>query len=131
MVMPRSYLATFTWPRLRAHRKSLNAFLVFLLCCSNTHKLFSFRINGIAANKFERVCGHKGYSYDAFHDNDKAANIVAKGGTPTPEGRSRVWWTEMDDIGYEDCDWVSNEVNYNWCKYIQDFIQLLRSVPHH
>jgi len=76
-------------------------------------------INGIAANKFERVCGHKGYSYDAFHDNDKAANIVAKGGTPTPEGRSRVWWTEMDDIGYEDCDWVSNEVNYNW--WIQKF----------
>jgi hypothetical protein len=26
-------------------------------------------INVMLANKFERVCGHKGYSYDAYADN--------------------------------------------------------------
>ena len=76
-------------------------------------------INGIAANKFERVCGHKGYSFGAFHDNEKAAELVANGGTPTPKDLSwsRVMEPTMEDIGYEDCDYVSNEINYNWCKY--------------
>jgi len=74
-------------------------------------------INGIAANKFERVCGHKGYSYDAYKDNSKAANIVARGGTPEPKGRSRVMEPTMEDIGFDDCDWVSNEIGFNWCKY--------------
>lgn len=73
-------------------------------------------INGIAANKFERVCGHKGYSFGAFHDNEKAAELVANGGTPTPKDLSwsRVMEPTMEDIGYEDCDYVSNEVHYNW-----------------
>ena len=56
-------------------------------------------VNGIAANKFERVCGHKGYSYDAYKDNAKAANIVAHGGTPEPKGRSRVFLNTMESIG--------------------------------
>jgi hypothetical protein len=71
-------------------------------------------INGIAANKFERVCGHKGYSYDAFHDNEKEAEIVATGGMVEPHDRSRVFVQTMEDIGYEDCDYVSNEINYEW-----------------
>ena len=74
-------------------------------------------INGIAANKFERVCGHKGYSYDAFHDNEKEAEVLANGGDVEPHDRSRVFVATMEDIGYEDCDYVSNEINYNWCKY--------------
>ncbi len=74
-------------------------------------------INGVAANKFERVCGHKGYSYDAYKDNVKAANIAARGGTPMSGGRSRVMPATMVEIGFDDCDWVSHEIGYNWCKY--------------
>ena len=85
------------------------------------------RINGIAANKFEKVCGHKGYSYDAFLDNVNAAKYAASGGIPHPDGRSRVHVTTMDEIGYEDCDWISNEIEYKWCKCIQDFIHNLVS----
>ena len=88
-------------------------------------------INGIAANKFERVCGHKGYSYDAFHDNVKAANIAARGGIPHPDGRSRVVATTMDEIGYEDCDWISNEIEHRWCKYVYKILFTSWFVPHH
>lgn len=71
-------------------------------------------INGILANKFERVCGHKGYSYDAYEDNEHAKEIVAAGGTPEPKGRSRVMPDTMNAIGFDDCDYVSNEVSYHW-----------------
>ncbi len=74
-------------------------------------------INGVAANKFERVCGHKGYSYDAYNDNVHAANIAAHGDTPRPGGRSMVMGPMMEEIGFDDCDWVSHEIGYNWCKY--------------
>ena len=47
----------------------------------NTHmaKTAGTSINGIFANNFERVCGHKVYSYDAYQANkifkEKAHNI--------------------------------------------------------
>lgn len=73
-------------------------------------------INGILANKFERVCGHKGYSYDAFADNVKAGQISASGGRVFAEGRSQVMPDTMAEIGFEDCDYVSHEIESNWCK---------------
>lgn len=71
-------------------------------------------LNGIFANKFERVCGHKGYSYDAYHDNELAAVSESKGLEIHPDGRSRVFKSEMNDIGFDDCDYVSNEVQASW-----------------
>jgi len=71
---------------------------------------------GIMANKFERVCGHKGYSYDAIQDNEEAKLIVASGGTPEPVGRSRVFDPTMNAIGFDDCDYVSHETQHHWCK---------------
>lgn len=130
MVIPNNYLATCTLPRLQAHRKSLEleSFIVFFAAAALKLKhpqtfCFCFRLNGIAATKFERVCGNKGYSFDAFHDNAKAASIVAKGGTPETVSRGRLYnreeeaMTTIEDIGFEDCDWVSLETNFDWCKY--------------
>ena len=81
-------------------------------------------LNGIMANTFERVCGHKGYSYDAFNDNVRAAKIVATGGDAKPGtngGRDRIFEKEMKTIGFDDCDWVSNEINWRfWSRMFGD-----------
>lgn len=71
-------------------------------------------LNGIFANTFERVCGNKGYSYDAYHDNTLAAVKESKGLDVRPEGRSSVEGKEMLDIGFEDCDYVSKEWGADW-----------------
>jgi hypothetical protein len=69
-------------------------------------------LNGILANRFTRVCGHKGYSYDAFQ-----ANIVAQkanGGeavSSLDNHRDRIERKVMFDIGFHDCDYVSHEIN--------------------
>jgi len=59
-------------------------------------------INGIFANKFERVCGHKGYSFDAYSDNERAKRD--KNAKPP-----RIVLPRMVEIGFEDCDYVSME----------------------
>ncbi|KAL7529019.1 hypothetical protein ACHAXR_002750 [Thalassiosira sp. AJA248-18] len=68
-------------------------------------------LNGIMANKFTRVCGQKGNSYDAYMDNErwkkkkKPATYV-----PLPYSRSRVYFKIMQEVGYDDCDYVSLEI---------------------
>jgi hypothetical protein len=70
-------------------------------------------INGIFANKFERVCGHKGYSYDAYNDNERAKRGNVK--------KYRVKPKQMNEIGYENCDYVSNEINWEfWINTFDD-----------
>ncbi|KAL7490501.1 hypothetical protein ACHAWT_000080 [Skeletonema menzelii] len=73
-------------------------------------------LNGIIANKFDNVCGHKGYSFDAYNDNEKAkasnGPVVLSGGNLW--SRSRVKPSVMEDIGYENCDYVSHELNWSF-----------------
>jgi len=75
-------------------------------------------LNGIIANKFDHVCGHKGYSYDAYNDNEKAkarnGAVVLSGGSVW--SRSRVNPRIMSDIGYENCDYISNELDWSFWK---------------
>ena len=71
-------------------------------------------LNGIMANRFERVCGHKGYSYDAFQDNEQAKRKEKEGKEIHPEGRSRVFPNTMKEIGFEDCDYISQEDNWQF-----------------
>ena len=67
-------------------------------------------LNGIMANKFTRVCGHKGYSYDAYMDNERWKNKTKpKTFVSLPFSRSRVQFKIMQEIGYDDCDYVSLE----------------------
>lgn len=65
-------------------------------------------LNGILANKFDHVCGHKGFSYDAYQDNERAKQegVVTLG---LGWSRSRVDPKIMDTIGYENCDYISVE----------------------
>lgn len=75
-------------------------------------------LNGLLANRYERVCGHKGYSYDAYGSNERAKALMKLGkrvklprgkaaGKPQPEGQ--VPQGVMLEIGFENCDYVSHE----------------------
>jgi hypothetical protein len=74
-------------------------------------------LNGILANRFERVCGHKGYSYNAYINNEIAKEKF-NGSKPFSRlggyGPDRVRPRDMNDIGYEDCDYISHEIQYSW-----------------
>ena len=74
-------------------------------------------LNGILANKYERVCGHKGYSYDAYAANERAKQTLLDKGRVklgNPGTRDRVKFGTMDEIGYEDCDYISHEANWQF-----------------
>ena len=77
-------------------------------------------LNGLLALNYERVCGRKGYSYDYYQANIRF-NGTKKGqwnyvkdtfNTLSEKhnwNRGRVQQYIMDEIGYEDCDWISTE----------------------
>lgn len=77
-------------------------------------------LNGILANTFERVCGHKGYSYDAYQANErfkKQNNSLLEGWS-----RDRVELSIIDEIGFEDCDYVSLEDHWSiWPRKFSNF----------
>jgi hypothetical protein len=100
-------------------------------------------INGVLAQRFERVCGVKGYSYDAISFNQRAEkdmngtngnwrqtlktpDLISK--TYKDYNRGRVLFQVMDEIGYHDCDWISHErgvgVWYNLATEIESPLEL-------
>lgn len=78
-------------------------------------------LNGMLALNYERVCGHKGYSYDYYQhnkrykDKDPAINFkqIKDSITKIMPGygfhRGRVPFAVMIEMGFEDCDWISFE----------------------
>ena len=89
-------------------------------------------INGELATHFERICGHKGYSYDALEFNHRMEEYLVQNlakkkqtagvadSTKAMENdliaakhpgfnRGRVPGSVMREIGYHDCDWISFE----------------------
>jgi len=75
-------------------------------------------LNGDLACRFERVCGHKGNSYDMARFMARASAqssyIDTFGKLYHGFHRGRVPFKVLDEIGYEDCDYISNEVGWNW-----------------
>ena len=80
-------------------------------------------INAMLAHGYERVCGVKGYSYDAHQANQR--HNAAGGGSVSISkdsftklhggmNRVRVPGDIMNEIGFEDCDWISHEVGAQW-----------------
>lgn len=74
-------------------------------------------MNGVLAMKYQRICGNKGYSYDYYQAN-KRFNETQEDWRQTQDSiskaasghnRGKVPLKIMDEIGYEDCDWVSYE----------------------
>eukprot|EP00588_Corethron_pennatum_P025463 CAMPEP_0194323734 /NCGR_PEP_ID=MMETSP0171-20130528/25927_1 /TAXON_ID=218684 /ORGANISM="Corethron pennatum, Strain L29A3" /LENGTH=334 /DNA_ID=CAMNT_0039082445 /DNA_START=124 /DNA_END=1128 /DNA_ORIENTATION=- len=85
-------------------------------------KTGSSDINGQLSMHFERVCGAKGYSYDAYNANDryrrgikklKAGEIYDAGDIYSKidkrYNRNNVPFQYMKEIGFEDCDYVALE----------------------
>jgi len=94
-------------------------------------------INGRLANEFERVCGHKGYSYDFTNVNRRQASQQQKGDkkpvnkyediyavTYNTYSRRRVHPSIMEEIGYHNCDYISHETSWQFWRnkgtYIPD-----------
>ena len=91
-------------------------------------------INGELANHFERVCGNKGYSYDAYMTNERFQQTVEKRANDDSKKKNhlvmradqgdsltKLWpsfnrgntprkW--MDEVGYDDCDYVAIETKF-------------------
>jgi hypothetical protein len=107
-------------------------------------------INGALANRFERVCGHKGNSYD-YHqyqknlrfdmvENETAAIRWWMSKTPGLKGtvkaldalynRGRVPLDILNYIGYEDCDYISAEFPMPfWKQFKNNHTQIEAHVP--
>lgn len=71
-------------------------------------------LNGIMANRFERVCGNKGYSYDAYLANERAKEAILAANDESIKlsskfGHDRVKKSTIYEIGFEDCDYISTE----------------------
>lgn len=102
-------------------------------------------VNGVLAARYERVCGEKGYSYDSHKNNDRADQwkqqhpgelLMSWAGEPdlytrVPEdvyggwNRARIPFFIMDEIGYHDCDWISQERPASIWKTVEEEISPL------
>lgn len=74
-------------------------------------------LNGNLSVLFERVCGHRGYSYDAHQANERSHKqgdeVNAQQNDSIAKvfkgfSRVRVPLKIREEIGFEDCDWISN-----------------------
>ncbi|KAL7578009.1 hypothetical protein ACA910_007624 [Epithemia clementina (nom. ined.)] len=97
-------------------------------------KTASTTINGELAARYERVCGNKGYSYDSYQFNRrveqqqnrgkrKRALTAYEAGGPdsirrlyTFFNRGVVPQSVMDEIGYENCDYIALEIPWTGWK---------------
>jgi hypothetical protein len=95
-------------------------------------------INGELASHFERVCGHKGYSYDAYQFN-KRMNASGVSSLFAPKdlisqqhkdhNRGRVPLSVMKEIGFEDCDYISLEAYWRTWEAFKESPSLELHVP--
>jgi hypothetical protein len=87
-------------------------------------------INGELASHFERVCGHKGYSYDAYQFNKRvSSNTDSVSHQYRNYDRGRIPNRLMREIGFEDCDYISLEENWQTWKSFKKTPSLELHVP--
>jgi len=93
-------------------------------------------INGELAAHYERVCGHKGWSFDAYQFQLRYKKVSSKYRDQMNPGpvhdtitklypdfnRGRVPPTYMKERGFEDCDWISVELGWvQWALILPDY----------
>ena len=71
-------------------------------------------LNGELALNYERICGLKGYSYDYFQAQERYKHNPVGIENHGYRRRLVVAPETMDEIGYEDCDFVSQEDHWYW-----------------
>jgi len=69
-------------------------------------------LNGLMAAKYERVCGNKGYSHDAYQANIRAFEAGKE--KFTEKGSGNAWNYISKNIGFEDCDYISEERSWDF-----------------
>jgi len=74
-------------------------------------------LNGILASTYENICGNKGYSYNFYQVNARwTAQKLRKPGEGYVMSRKR-----MNEIGYEDCDYISEEKKMEFWSEFNNF----------
>ena len=83
-------------------------------------------LNGVLAMKYERVCGHKGYSFDFFRVNQRTQGGRLNGQNDSYSiiaggfHRGRIPIFLQEEIGFEDCDYISLEDHWVfWIHYFR------------
>jgi hypothetical protein len=90
-------------------------------------KTMGTTINGNLSMHYERICGHKGYSYDAYNTNEM---VRSNGFSRRGFSRGKVAPSVMKEIGYHDCDWISQENNWKtWLEFQNWSIPLELHIP--
>ena len=74
-------------------------------------------LNRYMARRYYAVCGHKGYSYDQLW---RVGNKLRIDGGFGPD---RVQWSKMEEMGYHNCKFISNEVNVGGTVTIVNYLQ--------
>lgn len=72
-------------------------------------------LNGLLASRYERICGNKGYSYDFYAVNLANSHHERK----KQKIRGKISYEEMSEIGYEDCDYISQEAEWTFWKMFE------------
>lgn len=76
-------------------------------------------INGRLAAQYDHVCGSRGYSLDYYQYNERLRNStrnhdpmldsISEATLDPTQNRGHIPYSIMQEIGFEDCDWVSLE----------------------
>jgi hypothetical protein len=95
-------------------------------------------LNGNLSMHYERICGHKGYSYDALSTNERARannHFLEYSGDSYSKlvkqsNRGKVPPSIMREIGFHNCDWISHESRWQaWLRFQNWSIPMELHVP--
>lgn len=95
-------------------------------------------LNGNLSMHYERICGHKGYSYDAYSTNERAKrnnhSLEYSGDSHSKlvkqSNRGNVPPSIMREIGFHNCDWISHGSRWQaWLRFQNWTIPLELHVP--
>lgn len=137
------FIAETLASRHRRHHRSPSKTPVKIYGHVHMPKTAGANLNAVIAARFERVCGHKGYSFDAHQANMRYAETARAYNSSSGDNkagkqeldtgplvvdsytalyrlhnRHRVPRTIMDEIGYENCDWISHEAEADvWSRF--------------
>jgi len=87
-------------------------------------------INHILALKYERVCGNKGYSYNAYEKNEQKRlhppvrnkiKVTRKSQVKFMKNQGKIIEEAIYSSGFDDCDYIAMEIKaYKWQKHMGD-----------
>lgn len=77
-------------------------------------------LNGLLANNYERVCGNKGVSYDAYAKNVQFRKHVERN-HHQKNNKYEMTNEDLERNGWENCDYISMEHKWDYWEKFNDF----------